>query len=142
MPVSDYRQQVFAILRFENDASGEHSVTVKEILWDLETADAEVRRLNSLNADKGCRYVWQATRLKPRAFDTPRSTDQQTTTAGYVNRNRQTVLRPTRLPGNDHLQFVYVLRCGDCGAEYGANGSDIFQRRCPKCQGGAPGLAF
>ena len=67
-----------------------------------------------------------------------------TTEPGYVNRNGQRVVRATGLPGNDHLQRIYVLRCGQdvCGNEYGANGSDIFQRRCPSCQGGAPGLAY
>jgi hypothetical protein len=65
---------------------------------------------------------------------------RETTTPGYVNRNRQEVIRNTGLPGTDHFQFVYVLRCGDCANEYGANGSDIFQRKCPACQGGAPGL--
>ena len=44
-------------------SSLEHQVTVKEVLWSLELAEAEVARLNQLNADKGCRYVWQATRL-------------------------------------------------------------------------------
>jgi len=65
-----------------------------------------------------------------------------TTETGYRNRNRQTVVRPTHLAGTDHNQYVYVLRCGDCGHEYGANGSDIFQRKCPNCQGGAPGLSL
>ena len=65
-----------------------------------------------------------------------------TTQPGYINRNGQGVVRPTGLAGNDHLQKVYVLRCGDCGATYGANGSDIHLRRCPKCQGGAPGLSY
>ncbi len=37
---------------------------------------------------------------------------------------------------------VYVLQCGGCRHEYGANGSDIFQRRCPACQGGRPGLVY
>jgi hypothetical protein len=63
-----------------------------------------------------------------------------TTQVGYTNRNRQTVLRATGLPGTDHLQYIYVLRCGDCGHEYGANGSDTHQRKCPECQGGLPGL--
>jgi hypothetical protein len=65
-----------------------------------------------------------------------------TTILGYVNRNRQTLLRDAGKTGNDYLQYVYVLRCEDCGDEYGANGSDIFQRRCPRCQGGAPGLDY
>ncbi|MEL6267529.1 MAG: hypothetical protein AAFR52_18105 [Pseudomonadota bacterium] len=36
--------------------------------------------------------------------------------------------------------MVHVLDCQRCGARYGANGSDIFQRRCPACGGGRPGL--
>ena len=63
-----------------------------------------------------------------------------TTEVGYRNRNEQIVLRKTDLPGNDHNQMTYVLRCEKCGQEYGANGSDIFQRRCPAHDGGAEGL--
>ena len=66
---------------------------------------------------------------------------QGTTSPGYRNRNGQVVVRATELSGNDHLQRVYVLRCERCRTEYGANGSDIFQRRCPSCDGGRPGLA-
>jgi hypothetical protein len=65
-----------------------------------------------------------------------------TTKQGYRNRNQQVVVRPTGLPGTDHGQSIYVLSCGHCKAEYGANGSDIWQRRCPRCQGGAPGLSY
>lgn len=64
------------------------------------------------------------------------------TRPGFTNANQQTVVRATGLPGTDHGQSVYVLRCGRCAAEYGANGSDIWLRKCPKCQGGKPGLAF
>ena len=60
--------------------------------------------------------------------------DRGTTQIGYVNRNRQVTVRATDLPGNDHLQKIYVLRCEHCRHEYGANGSDIFQRKCPNCQ--------
>ncbi len=63
-----------------------------------------------------------------------------TTTIGFTNPRLQTVIRATRLPGTDHGQKIYVLRCGSCGAEYGANGSDIHARRCPSCDGGRPGL--
>lgn len=65
-----------------------------------------------------------------------------TTEVGFTNRNRQTVLRKTDFPGNDHNQFVYVLRCRDCGHEYGVNGSDIFQRRCPAHDRGQAGLPY
>ncbi len=64
----------------------------------------------------------------------------KTTTPGYVNRNSQIVVRRTSLPGNDHMQITYVLRCQKCRHEYGANGSDIWQRRCPRCGRGATGL--
>lgn len=70
------------------------------------------------------------------------ASDTPTTQPGYRNRNSQVVIRNTGLPGNDHLQTVYELRCQHCDNCYGANGSDIFQRRCPGCQGGAPGLAL
>jgi Protein of unknown function (DUF429) len=71
-----------------------------------------------------------------------RSGGRPTTKTGFENRNRQTVVRSTGLPGSDHAQSIYVLRCGHCELTYGANGSDIFQRRCPNCQGGAAGLAY
>lgn len=59
------RDQVFAIVRFD-DSAGEHAFTVKEIVWELAEAEAEVARLNAENTSKGCRYSWQATRLYPR----------------------------------------------------------------------------
>ena len=65
-----------------------------------------------------------------------------TTEPGYRNRNGQTVVRRTDIPGNDHNQVVYELECGACGHRYGANGSDIWQRKCPKCGGGMPGLDY
>jgi hypothetical protein len=71
-----------------------------------------------------------------------RGTSSRTTAPGYRNRNGQTVLRSTGLAGTDYGQSVYVLQCGGCKHEYGANGSDIFQRRCQACQGGRPGLVY
>ena len=65
---------------------------------------------------------------------------QGTTEVGYRNRNAQIVLRKTDLPGTDHNQMVYALKCEACGHEYGANGSDIHHRRCPGHDGGAAGL--
>ncbi len=65
-----------------------------------------------------------------------------TTIPGYINRNGQVVIGPTGLPGTDHNQKVYHLRCSGCGLNYGANGSDIHQRRCPACGKGKPGLVI
>ena len=65
---------------------------------------------------------------------------KRTTTIGTVSSNEQRVLGPTGLPGTDHGQRVYVLACERCGHEYGANGSDVWLRKCPQCQGGKPGF--
>ena len=65
-----------------------------------------------------------------------------TTEIGYQNPNGQVVVRKTGLAGIDHDQTVYVLRCEHCGHEYGSNGSDNFQRKCPQCQDGRPGLDY
>ncbi len=59
---------------------------------------------------------------------------------GFKNRNLQLNLGCTGELGTDHNQRVYTLECQKCGFKYGANGSDIYQRRCPKCDGGAPGI--
>lgn len=68
----------------------------------------------------------------------------QTTAIGYRNKNDQVVVRATTLSGNLPGQRLYVLRCerAGCGSEYGANGCDIHERKCPFCQKGAAGLAF
>lgn len=71
-----------------------------------------------------------------------RASESKTTAPGYVNRNNQVVIRRTSLAGNDHNQRIFVMHCGACDAVYGANGSDIHLRKCPACQGGAPGLAY
>ena len=67
-----------------------------------------------------------------------------TTEPGYINRNGQVVIKKTDLPGNGLNQSVYVLECTDCKPpyQYGANGCDIWQRKCPNCQGGEPGLSI
>ena len=59
----------FAIVRVEGSLFSDEMVpvgnriTVKRILWNLDVAEKEVRRLNELNGDKGCVYFWQATRV-------------------------------------------------------------------------------
>lgn len=72
----------------------------------------------------------------------PTAGTTRTTTPGYVNRNEQVVLHATGLAGTDHCSYTYVLRCGGCAYKYGANGTDIFQRKCPNCQGGRAGQEF
>lgn len=64
--------------------------------------------------------------------------NRKTTDAGYVNVNDQENLGSTGAPGH-HNQTVYKIRCHPCGNVYGANGADVFQKKCPNCQGGSPG---
>jgi hypothetical protein len=58
---------VFAVLRIdaedENFSDLPCAVTVVKVLWSAEAAQAETERLNRLNAQKGCTYLWQITRL-------------------------------------------------------------------------------
>jgi hypothetical protein len=69
-------------------------------------------------------------------LQTPRGTTQ----IGFVNPNDQVVIRNTGLPGTDYVQKIYQLGCSVCGYVYGANGADIWDRKCPKCQRGKAGL--
>ena len=55
------------------------------------------------------------------------------TEPGYRNHTGQVVVRGTDLPGADQHQYVSVVRRGNCAHEYGANRSDVFQRKCPNC---------
>jgi hypothetical protein len=57
-----------------------------------------------------------------------------------VSNKGQILVARTKLAGTDHNQYVWHLRCGHCGHEYGANGSDFHHRNCPECQGGKRGL--
>jgi hypothetical protein len=61
---------------------------------------------------------------------------QATTEPGFINSNGQITIRDTGLAGTDNKQHVYQLGCSKCGHVYGANGSDIHDRKCPKCQNG------
>ncbi len=63
-------------------------------------------------------------------------TGKGTTEAGYVNANGQVTIRDTGMPGTDRYQRVYQLACSICGYNYGANGSDIHDRKCRNAVGG------
>ncbi len=65
---------------------------------------------------------------------------ETTTAVGYRNPDGQAVVRRTELPGTRLYQRIVALQCEHCGHEYGADGCDVHNRRCPNCQGGPPGL--
>lgn len=62
--------------------------------------------------------------------------DISSTDIGYINKNNQKNNGRTDNPGNDHQQWYYNMECLNCGHVYYSNGFDIWQRKCPKCQGG------
>ena len=60
------------------------------------------------------------------------------TDIGYINEpHKQEVIRRTNEKGTDHCSIKYIMRCSHCNHEYPANSTDIFQKKCPNCQGGA-----
>ena len=64
------------------------------------------------------------------------------------NCNQQRLVQKTTQPGTDCNARVWVLLCeresaehaGVCGHQYGANGTDAHERKCPKCQDGKDGF--
>jgi hypothetical protein len=65
-----HHEQAFAIVRIDDawtdDAPMKSRIAIKQIVWTLEEAEEQVVRLNALNAEKGCEYFWQTTRVAPR----------------------------------------------------------------------------
>lgn len=59
---------------------------------------------------------------------------------GNLNRNRQLLVAQTAWQGSDERQVLWIVQCMPCGHMYGADSADFFQRKCPACQGGPPGL--
>ncbi len=59
---------------------------------------------------------------------------------GDINRNGQQLLRATDERGTDHNARIWILKCRNCLNIYGSNSTDAFERKCPKCQSGKPGL--
>jgi hypothetical protein len=61
---------------------------------------------------------------------------------GVVNAHDQRCCGHRGVAGTDHAQFAYKVECTVCGFVYGANGSDMHERRCPMHDGGEAGIAF
>jgi hypothetical protein len=76
MPRSEQFEDAYAVIRVDlfqmRDKLPDDPnvyVSVKEIFWTLDEAEAEVERLNRLNADKDSRYAWQYARIRRREGD-------------------------------------------------------------------------
>ncbi len=59
---------------------------------------------------------------------------------GHLNSKNQQLLRATDVRGTDHNARVWILKCRNCSHIYGCNNTDAWERKCPKCQKGDPGL--
>lgn len=70
------------------------------------------------------------------------SGEGKSTEIGATNPNGQRCCGHRDVPGTDHGQRSYKVECIRCGFVYGANGSDLHLRKCPECQGGAPGIRY
>lgn len=77
-PPARLRAPVYAIVRVETDTDSgtpwENRVSVVRVVADPQFADAEVERLNALNAHRGCRYFKQLTRFENPPVDAPLAT--------------------------------------------------------------------
>lgn len=61
---------------------------------------------------------------------------------GKINRRGQLCCGTRGVMGTDKNQYAYKVCCTRCEHVYGANGSDMYERKCPECQGGEPGIDF
>jgi hypothetical protein len=61
---------------------------------------------------------------------------------GAVNKNGQVVIHDTGLRGTEQSSRIIQLGCSKCGTFYGANSTHVWERLCPKCQRGKPGLPY
>lgn len=94
---------------------------------------------------KGCKMLFQSSRQNQATCENIKSErnmegmkSMKTTERGYLNKNNQKNNGRTDKPGTDFGQWFYDMECMNCGQKYYANGTDIWQRKCPKCQGGKP----
>ena len=63
----------YAIVRYESGSDDlvpiDLRITVKKVVFDPRYAEAEAKRLNDLNRDKGCYYFSQITRIEQPSAD-------------------------------------------------------------------------
>lgn len=60
----------------------------------------------------------------------------KSTETGFININNQRNNGRTDIEGTDNLQWFYDMECLNCGQTYRANGTNIYEKKCPKCQNG------
>ena len=86
--------------------------------------------------DKGLKM--KVSRTREAKEDNLKMPKGKSTEKGYINKNNQKNNGISPHEGTDNNQYFYEMECLNCGHKYYANGSDIWQRKCPVCQGGKP----
>ena len=71
-----------------------------------------------------------------------RSGDGESVQIGKINQNCQLCCGHRGVKGTDYNAYAYMVVCLICANVYGANGTDMFERRCPECQNGAKGIRY
>jgi hypothetical protein len=64
---------VYPIVRIDtplHESDAEHKITVVKVLTSQVGAEAEVSRVNEINADKSCKYFYRTSRLIEQNADT------------------------------------------------------------------------
>lgn len=72
---------------------------------------------------------------KEASFQKEEVRTMSTTEVGYINKNNQRNNGKTVIRGTDYGQWFYDMECLECGHKYHANGSNIYEKKCPNCQG-------
>ena len=98
--------------------------------------DSKINDLGKKLSDKGLKM--KVTRTKEPDEENLKMSKGKSTEKGYINKNNQRNNGMTPHEGTDNNQYFYEMECLNCGHKYFANGSDIWQRKCPNCQGGRP----
>ena len=114
----------------------EHVEKVEQCLNEMLEGNWD-RHFARIEVEKAEKNACQERSLAPTTNQTrTKRKPEKTTITGYINKNNQRNNGRTDIPGTDYGQWFYNMVCLHCGHKYYANGSDIWLRKCPKCQGG------
>ena len=123
------------VLRWFNDIEkrslGEIRFSLRHMQDSLDRMDRRTERLE----------LWRDS-YEPGMGKMPEEKPTAWTATGLDNRNGQINLGCPDPPryGSNQFQYVFVMHCPQCDRNYGTDGIDLFERRCPYHQGGIAGL--
>ena len=89
-------------------------------------------------SSKGLNVSFEYAKSEEEVIEMDNKSKMKTTEPGYINGNNQKNHGRKGKSDNHYNQWFYEMECLNCGHRYNANGSDIWLRKCPNCQGGRP----